>query len=195
MKLQSTGDSTHDFEALANRHKDAVYRQMLRVCGNHEDAEDVLVEALFKAYRKMEQLRDSEAFRAWLGRIANRVCLRIRERESLAPLLHLAEMEALGLEPAGVTVPQDEVMARSQLKAVLTTAIASLPKQAREVYELREIEELSGEEVTRRLGISLAAMKSRLYRARTLLRKRLDADFTKSLDANRKGTSDVGSQC
>jgi len=44
-----------NFEALANEHKDAVYRQMIRVCGNREDAEDVLVEALLKAYRHLDQ--------------------------------------------------------------------------------------------------------------------------------------------
>jgi len=45
-----------NFEALANEHKDAGYRQMLRVCGNREDAEDVLIEALFRAYRHLDQL-------------------------------------------------------------------------------------------------------------------------------------------
>ena len=52
-----------DFERLANEHKDAVYRQMLRVCGNREDAEDVLIEALLKAYQHMHQLNDPAAFR------------------------------------------------------------------------------------------------------------------------------------
>ena len=57
-----------NFERLANQHKDKVYRQMVRVCGNHEDAEDVLIEALLKAYRHMEQLHDVESFRPWLSR-------------------------------------------------------------------------------------------------------------------------------
>jgi len=52
-----------DFERLANEHKDAVYRQMLRACGNREDAEDVLIEALLKAYQHMHQLNDPAAFR------------------------------------------------------------------------------------------------------------------------------------
>jgi RNA polymerase sigma-70 factor (ECF subfamily) len=53
-----------DFEALANEHKNAIYRQMLRVCGNREDAEDVLIEAPLKAYCSMDQLRASAPFRA-----------------------------------------------------------------------------------------------------------------------------------
>ena len=61
-----------DFDELAEAHKDAVYRQMIRACGNREDAEDVLVEALLKAYRSLDQLRDQGAFRAWLARIGRR---------------------------------------------------------------------------------------------------------------------------
>ena len=54
----------NNFERLANQHKDLVYRQMVRVCGNREDAEDVLIEALLRAYRHLDQLRDSVAFRS-----------------------------------------------------------------------------------------------------------------------------------
>jgi RNA polymerase sigma-70 factor (ECF subfamily) len=60
-----------DFEKLANQHKDAVYRQMVRVCGNREDAENVLIEALLKAYRNLDLLRDAVAFRSWLERSRN----------------------------------------------------------------------------------------------------------------------------
>ena len=121
----------NDFEKLANQHKDVVYRQMVRVCGNREDAEDVLTEALQKAYRNLDKLRDSVAFRSWLGRIAQRVCWQLKQREALMPLLQLSALEDEGRE-------------------------------------------ISGDEVARRLGISSAAMKSRLHRARELIRQRLD---------------------
>lgn len=175
----------HSFEALANEHKDAVYRQMLRVCGNHADAEDVLVEALFKAYRNLEQLRDSAAFRAWLARIANRVCLRIKERETLAPILQLSELEASGHELVQKDIPLDEVLAQQQLKTILITAIAALPAESRAVYELRDIDGLSGEEVAQRLGITVAAMKSRLHRARRLLREQLDRAIDNSKESSK----------
>jgi len=67
MGFENRARPSPDFEALTRPHKDAVYRQMLRVCDNREDAEDVLVEALLKAYRHLDQLRDSAAFRSWLG--------------------------------------------------------------------------------------------------------------------------------
>ena len=69
-----------DFEALANQHKDAVYRQLMRACGNREDAEDVLIEALLKAYRNLDQLHESGAFRAWLAQIGRRVCWQLKQR-------------------------------------------------------------------------------------------------------------------
>lgn len=70
-----------DFEKLANEHKDTVYRQMMRACGNREDAEDVLVEALLRASRHLDQLRESVAFRAWLAQIARRVCWQLLATE------------------------------------------------------------------------------------------------------------------
>jgi RNA polymerase sigma-70 factor (ECF subfamily) len=163
-----------NFEELANEHKDAVYRQMLRVCGNHADAEDVLMEALLKAYRSLEQLREAVAFKAWLGQIARRLCWQLREREALAPLLQLSVMEDEGMELASRGEAVDVELARREMKGLLWQAINELPGEAREMYLLRDVEELSGEEVARKLGISVPAMKSRLHRARQAVRERLD---------------------
>ena len=147
---------------------------MVRVCGNREDAEDVLIEALLSAYRSMEALRDDSAFRAWLAQIARRVCWRLKNRERLAPLLQLSSLEAEGKQIAARKLPADDRLAAEQMRETLNAAIAELPARYRDVYQLRDVEELSGEEVAARLGLSLAAMKSRLFRARALLRARLD---------------------
>ena len=168
-----------DFEALANEHKDAIYRQMLRVCGNREDAEDVLIEALLKAYCSMDQLRDSASFRAWLAQIARRVCWQLKEHEALLPLLQLSELEEVGLDPRDLTPAPEEIAAAAQMRQFLRDAVAHLTPEFREVYELRDIEELPGDEVAARLGISLRAMKSRLHRARSLLRERMEVALAK----------------
>ncbi len=163
-----------NFQELANEHKDAVYRQMLRVCGNHADAEDVLMEALLKAYRSLGQLREAAAFKAWLGQIARRLCWQLREREALAPLLQLSALEDEGMELASKSEALDVELARREMKVLLWQAINAMPPEAREVYLLRDVEELSGEEVAKKLGITVPAMKSRLHRARQALRERLD---------------------
>jgi len=165
----------HDFDALTRQHQDHVYRQMVRVCGNHADAEDVLVEALLKAYRHLDQLRDSAAFRAWLAQIAKRVCWQLKERAALAPLLQLSTLDDEGREiPADHPTPEAE-LARRQMKRLLDEAIAALPPLYRSVYQSRDVEGRPGDEVAQRLGISVTAMKSRLHRARELVRRHLNA--------------------
>lgn len=168
-----------DFDALARQHKDSVYRQMIRVCGNREDAEDVLIEALLKAYRHLDQLRESAAFRAWLAQIAKRACWQLKERESLLPLLQLSTLEDEGREVPGAEPPPDVQVAQQQMKQLLKEAVEALPALYRPVYELCDVEELQGDETAERLGISLAAMKSRLHRARGLVRTHLDAVLTR----------------
>lgn len=164
-----------NFETLVNQHKDAVYRQMLRVCGNHADAEDVLIEALLKAYRHLDQLRDSIAFRAWLAKIANRVCWQFRKREALMPLLQLSSLEEEGREITASEPPVDVQVELAEMKSLLIAAIAALPAAFREVYEMRDLQDVPGDEVARKLRISRAAMKSRLHRARAQVREHLDA--------------------
>jgi len=168
-----------DFNALAKQHKDSVYRQIIRVCGNREDAEDVLIEALLKAYRHLDQLRESAAFRAWLAQIAKRVCWQLKEREALLPLLQLSTLEDEGREVAGSEPPPDAQLAQQQMKGLLNEAIDALPALYRPVYELCDVENLRGDEVAQALGISRAAMKSRLHRARELVRTQLDATLTR----------------
>ena len=174
MQLKPAAEA-HDFDALTRQHQDHVYRQMVRVCGNHADAEDVLVEALLKAYRHLDQLRDSVAFRAWLAQIAKRVCWQLKEREALVPLLQLSTLEDEGREIAGDVPTPEAQLARRQMKEVLDSAISALPTNYRSVYVLRDVEDLPGDQVAQRLRISRAAMKSRLHRARQLVRKHLDA--------------------
>jgi len=168
-----------DFDALTRQYQDSVYRQMVRVCGNREDAEDVLVEALLKAYRHLSQLRDSAAFRAWLAQIAKRVCWQLKEREALLPLLQLSNLEEEGREIPGGELTPEAQLARRQMKQLLDDAIEALPALYRPVYQMRDIEDRPGEEVEKQLGILRAAMKSRLHRARELVRSHLDAALTR----------------
>lgn len=164
----------HDFEALAAAHKDAVYRQLIRTCGNQEDAEDVLVEALLKAYQNLDQLREHSAFRAWLAQIGRRVCSHLKQREALRPIIQLSELEAQGVQPIDSAPSPEVVLARQRLRDLLQEAVEQLDPENRTVYVLRDLEGYSGQEVVRRLGITLAAQKSRLHRARVQVRAFLD---------------------
>jgi len=168
---------TSHFEALTRQHKDSVYRQMIRVCGNREDAEDVLIEALLKAYHHLDQLRESAAFRSWLAQIARRVCWQLKERDSLLPLLQLSTLQDEGLEIPETRPGPEQQFARRRMKQILDDAIASLPPVYRSVYEMRDIEDRPGDEVASQLHISRTAMKSRLHRARQMVRAHLDVSL------------------
>jgi RNA polymerase sigma-70 factor (ECF subfamily) len=163
-----------DFEKLANEHKDAVYRQLIRACGNREDAEDVLIEALLKAYQHLDQLDNEAAFRSWLAQIGKRVCWQLKEKEALRPILQLSMLQEEGVEIAGNGPPLESHVAAEKMKALLEEALSGMARESREVFELRDLERLSGEETAKRLGITLASMKSRLHRARKQLRERMD---------------------
>jgi len=174
-KVTATEQDQVNFESLANEHKDAIYRQMLRVCGNREDAEDVLIEALLKAYCSLDQLRDSASFKAWLAQIARRVCWQLKQQEALLPLLQLSEMESAGHELHDKATAPEEIVSAAQMKQFLQQAVSRLAPEFRAVYQLRDLDELPGDEVAEMLGISLTAMKSRLHRARSMLREHIEA--------------------
>ena len=163
-----------EFETLANQHKDEVYRQMIRACGNREDAEDVLVEALLKAHRHLGQLRDAGAFRAWLAQIARRVCWQLKKHEALQPLLQLSVVEEEGREIASGERPLEQQIALRQMSSLLHEAVDKLSEEYRSVYLLRDLEDVPAKEVAERLGISVVAVKSRLHRARESVRNALD---------------------
>jgi RNA polymerase sigma-70 factor, ECF subfamily len=164
-----------DFEQLVNRHKNAVYRQMVRVCGNQADAEDVLQDALLNAYRALGSLRDPSAFQAWLVRIARNVCIRLRKKEALRPILDLPVVTVDAL--ASPHVSAESQVIREDIDRCVKDALGRLPASYRRVIELRDMEGLTAPEAAGQLGLSIAALKSRLHRARALLRRELDACF------------------
>jgi RNA polymerase sigma-70 factor, ECF subfamily len=154
------------FEQQMNEHKDKVYRQMLRVCGNQEDAEDSLVEAMLNAYKHYESLEDKERFQAWFAIIGRRVCGRIKKKQALLPIVEL-----LDRHPAPTVEPDLE---QEDLVARVHGALTVLSPEEREAFELRDLQGLSGQEAADTLGISLSALKSRIHRAREKIRMSLD---------------------
>jgi RNA polymerase sigma factor (sigma-70 family) len=133
-----------------------------RACSTGEDAEDAVQIALWQLYRKIGALRAAATFATWLFRIIERECYRLfRVRSRLQALDqsldHMLQHEPLPLE----------------LRKDLTAAIAALPVIYREVLILRDIDELTAPEAAEHLNISTDAVKSRLHRARQMMREQL----------------------
>jgi RNA polymerase sigma-70 factor, ECF subfamily len=154
-------------DRLVALHRQGVYRYGLHVCRTTEDAEDAVQEALWAASRAIRTFRGTaSSIASWLFTIVRRECLRLLERQRRSVT---APVEA-GDEVAGEAIDPSDLVATRQQIDLLASAIAQLGHLDREVIVLRDIKELSAPEAAARLGISVAALKSRLHRARVNLR-------------------------
>lgn len=133
-----------------------------RSCASSEDAEDAVQIALWKVQRSLGSLRALPALASWLFRIVERECFRLLRAMRLTGALSQTLEDKLYSAPVPV-----------QLRHDLVSAIASLPPDYRIVLILRDIDELTAPETARQLNISVAAVKSRLHRARGFMRERL----------------------
>jgi RNA polymerase sigma-70 factor (ECF subfamily) len=163
---------------LLHRYGAKLYRLGLRVCGNPDDAHDLLQETLLNAYRKWEQFEARSAPSSWLYTIAVRACRRRSRRRSGEPasLRSLDELLPAGKEiasPAAADNPLDAALAH-EVEEHLAGALAELPLPYRLPLILKDIAELSIQEVAQILGLKEATVKTRLHRARLQLRAALD---------------------
>lgn len=161
------------FDLLVERHGDVLYRFTLRQSRTAPEAEDALQEGLLAAWRGASNWRGEAAARTWLFQVVLHACRRRARRRAGEPQTHqpVNEAYALASEDPGA---EEKVAARQQAWA-LRRALAELPEEAREVLLLRDVEGLSGDEAAAVLGLSVAAMKSRLHRGRLELKVRVEA--------------------
>ncbi len=171
------------FSSLVKQYERQIYRLSYAVTKNLEDAEDVLQETFLKAYSNIGRFKEESRFYTWLVRIAmNESITKLRRRH--APTWVSLDQPAHNDEPA--SVPRDvedwrdnpeKSYSGTELRAILSKALLDLETRLRIVVVLRDVEGLSTEETARVLGLSVAAVKSRLNRARLKLRNKLSAWF------------------
>jgi RNA polymerase sigma-70 factor (ECF subfamily) len=159
------------FDELARRHRQLCLGAACSVTGNWADAEDVVQNALWKAYRGLGQLENQANFRQWLQRIVTNEALmklRGRRRARWEDLNDNIVMESNGRSPEATVIRREE-------RDVLRRAVKGLPVLLREPVRLHELEQLPLTEVARRLGTTVAAAKSRLHRGRRELKYRIES--------------------
>ncbi|MFD9454252.1 RNA polymerase sigma factor [Streptomyces sp. NPDC059985] len=141
------------------------------LCASPQDAEDAAQEALIILYRKIGTLRATGALASWMFRIVRNECL--RQVRLLVP----RGEEASATEPeASVEPSAEEEVLRGLEVARIVAVVGALPRDQRQVLIMRDVRGLPGKAVARSLGLSDAAMKSRLHRARATVRQSLAAD-------------------
>jgi RNA polymerase sigma-70 factor (ECF subfamily) len=166
-------------EALITAYGNRAYRLAVRITGNAEDAEEVVQDAMLNVVRKIDTFRGESAFGSWFYRIVSNAAYgRRRPQASIEIPLEevLPAFDERGRH-AGLfrdwSASLDDPAVQRQLREVLTSAIDALPPHYRAVIVLRDVEGLSTIEVADALGIAVPTAKTRLHRARLVLRKRL----------------------
>jgi RNA polymerase sigma-70 factor (ECF subfamily) len=157
---------------LLDQHGSQIYGLGLRMCGNHEDAQDLVQDVFLQAFRKWDQFEGRSSPSTWLYTIAARVCQRRhrlrsgqpRELDSLTTVLPSGDEVVLDL-PSGGDTPQD-ILERRETQELVEHAITRLPPNFRLPLMLKDLMELSIQEIAEILGIKEATVKTRLHRAR-----------------------------
>src|SRR6202451_351006 len=163
------------FYELIRPYERRVYAAAFAILRNEADAEDVAQEAILKAFKHIGQFRAESRFSTWLIQITVNEARMRRRKEHVEIMQPIVDHQ----DDEGNYVPRDfadwreipsETLERSEVRQKLAEALASLGQKYREVFVLRDMQHLSIEETAQALGVSTASVKTRLLRARLMLR-------------------------
>ena len=170
------------FYELVRPYERRVYAAALAILRNESDAEDVAQEAMLKALANIRQFRAEARFSTWLIQITVNEALMRRRRERKGMVEGIDDRR----DEEGEYTPRDfadwreipsEALERKEVRQKLAEALATLDRKYREVFVLRDMEQLNIQETAEALGISVASVKTRLLRARLMLRDLLAAGW------------------
>jgi len=166
------GDA-YAFEQLMTAHESRMYAVALRMCGNREDAQDCLQEAMLRVYRSLTGFKGQSSFSTWVYRITMNSCLDELRRRKSRSAASLDAMLENGFAPSDEGDTPEESSLRSEQKRVIEKAIARLPEDMRSAIILRDIQGCSYDEIAKALGANVGTIKSRISRGREKLRAAL----------------------
>lgn len=182
--LMAQSGENRAFDELVRRYQDKVYRLSYKILRHEEDAAEALQDAFLSAYKGLRNFKAESTFSTWLYRIAtNASLMKYRKRRDGHISLEQSQTPGpRGEEGEPLQIPDWseqplEVLLDAETRAVMEEGIQMLPEDDRTVFVLRDIEGLSNAEVAEILELSVAAVKSRLHRARIKLRDRLNRYF------------------
>ena len=168
IKRSATGDVAA-FTRLVELHQRYAHAVAARFLGDEEEARDVTQEVFLKIWRHIGRIDPEQRFSTWMVRVVINACTdRIRRRRPQLPLADDIPSEDAGPDPETREI-------RGQFWRVVSRLSLGLPRRQREVFVLRDLQDLDAGEVARILGISLSAVKSNLCLARRTMRGRLQA--------------------
>lgn len=162
-------------EQLLAKYETRVYRFGLRMCGNEDDARDVLQETLLSAFKNLSTFRGDAQLSTWLYQVARSFCLKQRRRHEGEPAHHVDVATSEVRQVATTDIEPDGRSHARQVGEVIQAAMGALKDEFREALVLRDVEGLSADEAAEVVGIEVGALKTRLHRARMQLKQNLSA--------------------
>jgi RNA polymerase sigma-70 factor (ECF subfamily) len=163
----------YQLENLVRQHSRLVYRIAYAVLRHHHDAEDATQETFVRVLRYRHKLASVEDYKTWLARIAWRVAVEWNRQQGRKREIPLDDPEKPLPEVPSSDSAADEALHGAQVGDALERMIAALPEKLRQPLILSTIEEMSPRDVAATLGINEAAVRSRVFRARQILREKL----------------------
>jgi RNA polymerase sigma-70 factor, ECF subfamily len=179
LAARAAGGDEAAFEEIVTRYQARVFRLARRLTGSEDDAADVLQETFLQVYRGLAGFRGESRFGTWLYRVATNAALMLRRARSRRPAesleAFLPRFDAAGVHAATpadlqVAAQADRLIDRQVLAQKALAGIERLPDLYREAFVLRDLEEMTTEEVARILDLEPAAVRQRVHRARLMLR-------------------------
>jgi RNA polymerase sigma-70 factor, ECF subfamily len=176
-------DRNLDFDALVTKYEKKIFNVIYRFIGDYEEATDLTQETFISAYRHFDRFRGEAKVFTWLYQIARNLCInRVRQRdrqralriESLDQPRDLDDDESLTREVADWSSSPQTVLEDRELRQRIMAAIDSLPPDYKEVVVLREFQNMSYNDIVEATGLTLENVKTRLSRARAMLRRKLE---------------------
>jgi len=179
------GGETRAFDELVRRYQDKVFRLSFKILRHEDDAAEAVQDAFLSAYRGLRNFKAESTFSTWLYRIAtNAALMKYRRRRDGHVSYEQSQGAIEDAEPMAIAdwaaQPLEELL-DAETREILSREVERLPANEREVFVLRDIMEQSNEQVAKELGLSVAAVKSRLHRARVHLRDRVNRYFREKL--------------
>ncbi|WP_312279507.1 sigma-70 family RNA polymerase sigma factor [Oscillibacter sp.] len=156
------------FETLVLRYEKRVYALALRMCGNPADAQEAAQEALLSAWQSLPFFRGESSFSTWLYRLTSNASVDLLRREKRQRAVSLDDGELSLIIPDNRLTPHEEAE-QSELREAIRSGLKTLPDDYRAVLVLRELHQLSYQEISSALDVDLGTVKSRINRGRKRL--------------------------
>ena len=186
---RARGKDEAAFEELVGRYEDKLYRLAMRFVRNETDAQEILQDAFLSAWRNLPTFEGRAQFGSWMYRVTVNAALMLLRSRNRRPEVTVDDIEPTALNNAVAENGQamrgsadwaqraDDQLQSQEMRAYIQTSVDALPDGLRTVFLLRDVEELSTEDTAEMLGLSVPAVKTRLHRARLVLRAAIGRYF------------------